>query len=264
MEGLRLAWKGRGFGNKLIMAHLVKICNDNGISTVLQNKSRIEGLVDVPMYSFENPKEEHQRYHLFSPIVTNTYKDKNCSEPVLVTYLRLISNYIGKELELDDSRHDHIPVVFNELPNIPAFDVVMCTQTGHWGPYREWPYFEVLKKMLSYSNISFVDMNKNKIFSNTCLNYVRKAKLYLGLETGMSHYVSKFANGKALILQSGFAPFDFWAYPYKYDYIKSIVPCSPCFINIQDISSGVACKRNNQCMAALTPERVFEAILKRL
>jgi hypothetical protein len=150
--------------------------------------------------------------------------------------------------------------------DVPSLDVILCTKTGQWGPYRDWPYFSQLKDMFDKNNISYVDCQERGIYSHECLNYVKNAKLYLGLETGMSHYVSKYANGKALILQSGFCTFNFWAGLYDYDCLKHECPCvyRPCFIDRDRLKGGIECPNDVCCMNGLSVDRVFQSVLDRL
>lgn len=261
VNGIKFIWVGRGFGNALILAHLTKICNDNKIEAVFSDHRKTKGLVDVPLY---NP-EVHKNYFSHTWMgIRNTYKRKNCDLPVIIQYVRNIEKLTGSKIKLSDD-HNYIPVTFHIIPDTPAFDVVMNTKTGPWAPYRDWPYFTELKKLFKADGISFIDLNANKIFDHKCLNYVKNAKLYLGLETGMSHYVSQFANGKALILQSGFCPFIYWAYPYDYNCLKVNIDCErrPCFINRDDISKGIRCD-SISCMKQMTAEMVFNAVKKRL
>ena len=263
MKGIAFGWRGKGFGNALLLALLTKICNDNDIPAVFsQHKSTI-GLVDVPLY--ENDNKEHEQYHVYNWLgIRNTYWRKNVDEPVLIQYLKHIGSLCGKTLVVDE-RHNHIPVVFKEI-EVPSVDVVMCTQTGPWAPYRDWPYFEELKQKLSDNNITFVDLHEKGIYSIECLNYVKNAKLYLGLETGMSHYVSKYANGKALIIQSGFCPFGYWAWNYDYDYVKAEVVCvfRPCFIDKNILGMNVKCPHDNYCMTSISVNSVFDEIVRKV
>ena len=90
--------------------------------------------------------------------------------------------------------------------------------------------------------------------------------MYLGLDTGTSHYVSKFANGKALIIQAGFNLFNWWAYTYDYDMITAEVKCSlrPCFLNMKYIKKGEGCPYDVRCMKQITVKKVFYEVRKRL
>jgi len=259
--GFRFVWTGRGFGNPLQLSYLVGVLNDNGINAVLSEHRRVRGLVDVPLY---DKSDAQGRFSIHTWKINSTYKDKHCCDrPGVLQYLDEIEKRMGRKIEIKDE-HDHVPVKYYDIPQIPSVDVVMCTRTGPWAPYREWPYFEELKALFDKVSITYVDLNKEGILSFECLNYVNKCKLYLGLETGTSHYVSQFANGKALILQSGFTPFQFWAYPYHYDYLTYDVPCQPCIINKKDIEEGIVCKRDQECMKKLSVEKVFMEIVKRI
>lgn len=259
-KGFSFNWRGSGFGNALIIAHLTKIVNDNGIDSVFYEHKTVKGLVDVPMYDKEN--SIHNSYYTHQWPVINTWDNLNCSEPAIVQYIHNVEKVSRKTINLDPEEHCYIPVIFHDIPKVPSVDVTMCTKTGRWTPYRNWPYFEELKQKFDEVGITYCDLNKERKFNIECLNYVNKSKLYLGLDTGMSHYVSKFANGKSLIIQSGFNPFDFWSYPYQYECIKSLVPCCPCFINKKDIHNGRECLRAHKCMTSISVQRVFEKVIQ--
>jgi hypothetical protein len=158
-----------------------------------------------------------------------------------------------------------VPVIYNDIQNVPTVDVVMCTQTGNWTPYRQWPYFDELKELFKKEDITYIDLNEEGIFSVKLLNYVNRCKLYLGLDTGTSHYVSQFANNKALIIQGGYVTFDFVFHAYHYDHIQiEEMPCSPCFINKNHIERNEGCEFNHKCMMNLSSEVVFEEVRKRI
>jgi len=254
-KGINFVWTGKGFGNALILAHLTKICVDNGIPAVFNQHRTTINLVDVPLYD----PTFHAEYltHTWKG-VRNTWTRKNVDMPVISQYIKNVEDIFDTKIRMTKI-HSHIPVAYHDIPEITGVDVAMCTEVGAWGPYRNWPYFPELKKLFDQSNISYVDLNKDGIYSIECLNYVKKSKLYIGLETGMSHYVSKFANHKALIIQSGFCPFIFWAYPYHYECITANTECTsrPCFITRNEVREGRVCLNQNSCMAEIKPETIF-------
>ena len=251
---LKLKWFGKGFGEHLILAWVVRVLNDNGIPAVLNDRSTIHGLVDCPMIGPMYPDEG-----ISFKIVSGRYTlDQG---PLHQQYIKLFETMCSKKLEIS---LNYIPVTFKELPEIPEIDVVMCTKTGEWTPYRNWPYFDELKNLLDSAGISHFDLNANRCYGNECLNYVQKCRLYLGLETGTSHYVSKFANGKALIIQSGFSYPEFWASIYNYEFVEHPVECSPCFINKRDVAKGGGCRFEHRCMTEISPETVCDRVIKML
>lgn len=262
LKGICFRWPGTGFGNSLVLALLTKISNDNGINAVLYEHRTVRGLVDVPLYDWRNPEHNSYYHHTWTDGIKNTTDNKNCNEPSLVQYIHDIERRTGKLIHLDPEEHSYIPVTFYDIPETPSVDITMCTKSGRWTPYRNWPYFKQLKQKFNEVGITYCDLHAEKKFNIECLNYVKKSKLYLGLDTGMSHYVSKFANGKALIIQSGFNPFDSWSYPYNYDRIKSIVPCCPCFLDKNEIQEGNKCIRDHICMTSVTVDKVFNKVLR--
>lgn len=173
-----------------------------------------------------------------------------------------LSEFFGFKLEIKDR---HVPVVYKDVPECEEVDVTLCTRSGMYTPYRNWPYFEELKVMFDSANITYLDLNKpcegcRGYKSHWALNAVNKSKLYIGLETGTSHYVSKFAAGKGLILQSGYSDFEYWAKYYDYEKLDIQVPCSPCFLN----RNTDPCPKAHKCMVDLTPGMVFDYVLKKL
>jgi len=236
------------------MSLVVNILNDNGIDAVLRDHKKVKELVDCPLVTKKASDETFQ---------VHSWTYKCCSKPIILQYIEYFESVIDKKLKVT---RNYIPVKFHDIPETPLVDVAMGTITGNWTPYRNWPYFEELKKLFDKEGITYVDLDAGEIKGIECLNYVKKCKLYLGLETGMSHYVSQFANGKALILQGGFTEFDFWAHLYDYDYLQvEDVPCRPCFINKKHISrKGIKCEYDHMCMKGLRVDRVFKAIVERI
>jgi len=254
MKTMSLWWRGRGFGEPLVMSLVVHILNDNGVNAVFRDHRNVRELVDCPLITREESDETFQTY---------SWMYECCRKPIILQYIEHYESIVGKKLKIN---RNHIPVKFHDIPDIPSVDVAMCTVTGKWTPYRNWPYFEELKELFTKEGITYADLDADKIMNIECLNYVKKCKLYLGLDTGMSHYVSKFANGKALILQGGFIEFDFWAYLYDYDCLQiEDVPCRPCFINKQHIAKGKRkCELDNMCMKDISVDRVFKAVVERI
>ena len=261
-DGINFVWSGGGFGNALILAHLTKICVDNGIAAVFtQHKTTID-LVDVPLFNFVF----HEDYRVEKLLhIRNSHFKKNCDIPCLQQYVNYIGELFNKKLEIMPE-HDHIPVKYYDIKDIKGVDVALNTTTGNWSEYRNWPYFAELKELLNDNGISYIDLNENNIYGIECLNYVRKSRLYIGLETGMSHYVSKYANRKALIIQSGFCPFDYWAKFYHYDHLVCEYECCerPCFLTKKEAKIGIVCDNDHLCMRDIKPHLVIDIIKGRL
>lgn len=251
-KGFCLSWDGgEGFGEPLVASLMTNILNDNGVKAVFKVRKSVKNLVDCSLYNPDN--EEHRTYQRFS------WKYILSKEPIILQQIKQFEILTRKKLEIT---RGHIPVKFHDMPEIPSVDIAMCTESSTWTPYRNWPYFEKLKQLFDKEKISYVDLNAEKIYSIKCLNYIKKCKLYLGLETGMSHYVSRFANGKTLILQGGFSEFKFWAYLYNYSYLQiNDIPCRPCFINRRDIKKSRDCKYNHRCMKEINAKQVFDKII---
>lgn len=124
--------------------------------------------------------------------------------------------------------------------DVPLFDIVMVSETSNFTPYRNWNGFADLKSLLTESSLSWIDLSEKKIKNILCLNYVKKCRVFVGLESGVSHYVAEYAANKGIIIQSGYSYPGYWG-PYGYRFIENNVPCSGCFL-----LSG--CSNNHECM----------------
>jgi hypothetical protein len=252
MENIyRIYYSGDAFGDNLFSAYLTKTLNDNGFKAFLDNPI-IGHLVDCP--KFNEVELDSDSINSFDCVRRNRtgLQTKNRFN----VYSDLIEEFrkefkIEKQIKIKDN---HIPVNFHKLKNTPSFDVILVTETGYWTPYRNWPYFKELKKEFEKFNISYLDASEAGIRNNTLLNYIDNTKLYIGLETGASHYVSKVSNGKTLILQSGYTDFSYWAEIYDFDYLSIDVKCSPCW-------KREGCE-HHICMKSLSTNEVVNKVLK--
>lgn len=247
----RITYSGPAFGDNLFSAFITAVLNDNGIPAVLHNP-RIAHLADCPLD--ESPED-----------TLLTFNCVRCNRPgketagrftVYTDLLQQFRVFAGLRDTIPVTRN-FIPVKYFDIPQTPAVDVAMVTRSGHWTPYRNWPYFAGLKAALSSAGISFIDLSEQSINDIPFLNYVKKAKIFLGLETGASHYASRFANGKALILQSGYCDFEYWAGDYRYERLEAAVHCRPCWLR-------EGCRWEHACMENLTVDRVFRELTRRL
>lgn len=260
-EGIIYKWSGRGFGNNLILATVVRVLNDNGVSAVLYPHRTITGLVDVPMWD----AQQHAGYVWADAVTATTQRVKNIDEPFVMQLIRRAERIFNQRIHFDKARHGSAPVTFQEM-DVPEYDVAMNTVTSDWGKYRDWPHFAALKGMMELAGISYVDLNEEGIYGHKCLNYVRRAKVYLGMDTGMSHYVSRFANGKALILHGGISVFHVWSFPYDYEPLLENVDCifRPCFLDRTRLAEGQSCPYGVRCITEIKPERVIGEIGRKL
>lgn len=250
----RITYHGTAFGDNLFSAYVTKVLELHGFDARLDNP-RIAELVDCPLLIQGDDLVGHDvktfgcirqnRMGLQTPKQFTVYSD----------LLREFCREFDIECEIGTVL-DHVPVRFTVDSSACSYDVAMVTETGWWTPYRNWPYFIQLKEMLSAAAISFIDLSMEKIRGNLALNAVRNCRVFVGLETGVSHYVSRFANGKALILQSGYCPFSYWAGVYEYRCLNVPVACSPCWKR-----SGCF---EHKCMRLLRAEHVFESIMEAL
>lgn len=261
MDYVCVRWSGKGFGDVMLTSLLVHTLRDNDVRCILGNNGAVfKELLDC---AFCRSSRHKNHSVILKGFRTYNIKLAN-NQTILGTRLGILrqgfkdltGSTFGKNLKVTRS---YIPVRYYDISSIPSFDVVMGTVTGVWTPYRNWPYFSELKHMFREDGISYIDLDEHSVYGVECLNFVNKAKLYLGLETGRSHYVSKYANGKALILQGGYTLFKQWAWMYDYNHIGMELDCAPCWLIRNE-----RCKFGWKCMIDLKPELVFDKIKEML
>ncbi len=248
----KILYHGDAFGDNLISVFFTATLRDNGFDAILYNPD-IAYLADCPVTNVSNiwgwktfecqrrnrpGLDTEKRFNIITDLIEEFSKKFNITQRIEV-------------------KRNYIPVKFIEYDNIYAFDVVIVSASGYWSSYRNWPYFKELKELLKMYKIEFLDLSERKIRDILFLNYVKKAKVFLGLETGSSHFASMVANGKTIIIQSGYSDFEYWAGLYNYDHIHHKVECSPCWLR-------KGCLFKHKCMKEIKPEYVFEKILEKL
>jgi hypothetical protein len=205
------------------------------------------GLLDVPFYD--------PMVHGYWVFWIWKYKHNNI--PIIQQQVDRVSKWLGREVLI---QRDHVPVVFKDM-DVPKVDVALNTMIGVHAPYKMWPYFNELKAKMDKFGIRHYDLDGSGTYGIECLNVVKRAQLYVGLDTGMAHYVSRFANGKALIINGGFVSFDFWASLYDYEPIQiDDVSCRPCYRSRVEMG----CEYGNRCMREITVDMVLDRICERL
>jgi len=195
-------WRGRGFGEPLILAKVASILLDNGLDIIYKERKKVAGLVDCKNIIRMDQSREIRGYE-YHDWVYSIY-DRT---PIILQYIKHFEEVFERKIEVT---RDTIPVIFYEIET-PTYDVVLHTNTGSWSIYRMWPYFDELESLLDKQGITHIEIANRKRYGRIggikYLNYVNNAKLYVGLETGPSHYVSSIAKNKTLIIQSGFAEY---------------------------------------------------------
>lgn len=222
-------------GDGLLAALFVAILNDNKIKAYLAYQKYVLDLVDCPKIYGPLARKNKQGWNfIYRPECE--YDGRSIVQKAIDLFVE--QNGIKKEIQ---RTRNVVPVVFEEMLT-EGVDVALNTQCGRMGKYREWPYFTELKRELKKNKISFIDLDEKKIRGNLALNYVKKSKLYVGLDTGMSHYVSSVVND-SLIIQTGYSTIDYWSV-YNYDYIETPnVQCKNCCLK-----SFSRCPHNYFCM----------------
>jgi len=260
-----------GFGDLLLTSWFVSILRDNGINAFFAPRYRKKTCKYMDCHNIISANS------LFSLGLTRSQIDKRMRSSLTLRWQRYITRYkyinqgencvsiISQMCEHFGARFgvkvvnnsNYIPVRYCDIPEIPSVDVTLCTRSGDFAKCRNWPYFEILKSRFDKYGVSYIDLTKEEIYYIECLNYVKKSKLYVGLETGTSHYVSQVANGKALILQSGYTDINFWC-DYDYDYLNVDTPCRICK------STEDNCVYNNECMRDMSVDIVFDKIMEKI
>lgn len=245
------SYNAAGFGDYLSAAVFVKILNDNHIPAVL-DWPKIHNLVDCPKIEDIKDPENVE----FIPYTAVRHYKK---EPDLTFYSDLVKSFkSAKNIVQDiDINIDSVPIIYKDIPEIEGVDIALVTKSAPFGPYRDWPYFNELKLLFKNSGISYIDLTKNNVKNFEFLNYVKKSKIYLGLETGSSHYASSLIKGKGFIIQSGYCNFEYWASNYHYKKIENKMHCAPCW-------KQRGCEEDHQCMKGILPQEVFKKIKENL
>lgn len=230
-------------GDKLLASFFTHILNDNGISCFFENEHK--NIIDC---SYEESNDfipyefiyQDEKFNSIIGVAIEKFKKRFCID----TEIKII--------------RDFIPVKYKEIEDIPKVDVVMVTKSSDWAPVRDWPYFEDLKKLLQQKHISFIDITQQNIKNFEFLNYVKKCKVFVTLETGASHYASQFINkDNSLVIQSGYCDDSFWNF-YKYDVVKYDTNCKWCF------TQHKMCENDHKCMKEISVDVVFNKILQKI
>ncbi len=234
--------KAPQFGDNLLAAFFTTVLIDNGIKAVYRSNV-CQDLVDLPIFDYQKHKDWKTFYYGHHPPRVSMFY-------MATKKFRRESGYKGP-LKI---KRRYVPVLFTEA-DLPPVDITINSVSGPWSKARDWPYFPQFKAKLDRLGISWVDLNQQNIRNNDCLNYVHHSKLYLGLESGMSVYVSQIAAQKALIIQSCRQPFDYWC-EYDYDHISLNLPCKGCRHH-----GSQPCRYNWRCMSELSVEQVLNRVL---
>jgi len=245
---------GDAIGDHCMTAFFVQLLNDNGIKATY-GATHYRDLFDIPVndYGFEFTFDYSANNNPRNPTFD---KNRTILEITLDKFKTYFPDLKDTEFKI---KTPYVPVKYKDNPDIKSYDIVMATKSGVWSRYRNWLYFPELKKVLDKEGITYYDLSENNIKNNDCLNYVKKSKLYIGLETGTSHYVSQFANNKGLIIQSGYCDISYWC-NYKYEIISRNVNCKPCFLNLKT----QPCTNGHICMKNITVDMVMEKIKEML
>ena len=252
-EIYKVFWGGDGFGDHLLSAWVVNILNFNNIPAVFQAPREIQNLVNCSDW------EPCLSRRSLKPIKLNRTKRKNPNFTILTDLIDFFLSQADEKIPLGDIDIYNAPhpLRYKNKPHLKGYDISLVTETGPWTPYRNWPYFNDLKKLFIKNDISFIDLSREKIKGIDFLNYVTKSKVYLGLETGASHYAAPYIKKKGIIIQSGYCDFRYWAAHYDYEFLHYPVNCSPCW-------KRTDCGHDHICMTHISATDVYNKVISKI
>jgi len=270
------------FGDQMMAAFFTQLLNDNGFNAVYhidngsKNNVNFCHLLDVPIGS----AGDEFPFSYATKDLPFDLADKSHIDTT-IRYFKRWANYDGELI----IKTPYVPVKFQIDSFTPPVDVVLVTDVGSYAVTKKWPYFEELKKILEKNNISYVDLSdfgdnwtNNSELLNKVNNLLYKCKVFVGLDTGPTHYatgiLSKKHQKNNFIIQSGFNLFSQWSSHYKdlFQPIENKQPCAPCVLpnptNRYVAPSGTKlpekCESNHKCMKEITPKQVYEYIKNNL
>jgi hypothetical protein len=237
-----------GFGDVLLASWFTHVILANHINASFHGPKKWTDLIQCPISDINS-----QGFVPFS----FEYKH-HTTESIWQQNKTRFEQLSGIQLEMNKN---YVPVKYCDVTIQPA-TIAVCTRCSDYSPCRNCPYFNELFEIFKRNNISYIDLNSlpmTTLADNVkLLNYVKKSRLYIGPDTGISHYVSQVANGKTLIIQSGFSNIGY-TMPYDYDYVYKPMPCQNCFMRKEQ-----NCPKNYECMSAIKPEIVYNLIKRKL
>lgn len=242
-------YRAGGFGDRLLAAQMTMILRDHGIpATFWDSDPEFRKLLCVPFATGE--PSVHYWFH---------YRNEHAWDGRGILRKALDNFAAAFKTGPIEITQKYAPIRYSDDPTISGVDVCMCLRSGAWSKYRDYPLGDELKAEMDRRGITWIDLNeagKVPIHGIAALNWARKSKLYLGVDTGTTHYVAPFVQ-KALILQSGFTNKDYWAPNYPFEFLSVSVECGNCF-------KLEGCPHGHKCMRWITPALVADAIEKRL
>jgi hypothetical protein len=135
---------------------------------------------------------------------------------------------------LEEFGVNRLPVPCQGLPvhNLPkverSYDVVLALDCGGWKPVRSYRRVTELEQKLREAGLSVLNLSravmKPALGLVEILAHVKAAKLFIGVETGITHLVSG-VHRKALVVQSGIHRSAFWNVYSNTYVIEANWPC---------------------------------------
>lgn len=246
---IRVKRTGDALGDHMMAAHFVRTLVDHGIEASYC-ADHYRDLVDVPVGALDGEDFYFDYTANGNPHVPTFDKTKTIFEIVSEKFRnQTMRPFYGTVMT------PWVPVVFRETPGL-KYDVVLVTKSGVWSRWRDWPGFPALKSALTSRGLTWIDASEQNVRNQDLLGLVARARAYVGIETGASHYVSMVARDKGVIIQSGYSWAGYWA-PYRFKVLSHAVPCAPCFSHIKN---GHRCGLAHACMTEIKPADIMGAI----
>lgn len=118
--------------------------------------------------------------------------------------------------------------VTNRLPRTDRYDVVLCASSGGWKPVRAYRRADELLHELRRRELSVCDLSRTNIQrelgARQLLALVKRARVYVGVETGPRHLVSG-VHRRAVVIQSGIHLSAFWNVYARTHVVEAAWPC---------------------------------------
>lgn len=250
-----VVWRGCNvFGDTIMVAHLVSILRANGYNAIFQDTPPFIDILKVPRGGTGDHFEA-------------AYEALDRKENIINGMLGKFARQFG--VPKPELIKGPPPVAIEDRPNVPKVDIAICSQCGFWSEIREWPHFALLKNSLTSRGISWIDINDyikdikdRRESAMVAGNIICNAKLYLGLETGMSHFAAGLVKpGQGLIIQTGYALPEYWTEQYGdiLTIIQNRQQCAPCYLRKRE-----NCQRQHVCSSGISIDIVLDAIMSRM
>jgi ADP-heptose:LPS heptosyltransferase len=210
-----------------------------------------------------------------------------------IPLIKHLTWYFGKELGLNDTFYNYgfKPVFKPSMYNLrlnriledPRKIITIHTNAG-WSPYKNWDIINWQKVINRFNNDyqfsdeftlvqigqsdarleGVIDM-RNELTVTECIQLIKEASLHLGIDSFSNHATALLPYTPSVILWGSTHP-GIFGYGHNVNIWKPL-RCSPCnkiYNNLSKTPQTPCPADPHPCMAAITVDEVFNAILKQL